>query len=276
MRPACGPPPLDGHFVPLPGPALRLLAAPALAPEDLPDVGGVVRDPEGPTDDRGHAGQGPEIGAEALRTGAFEQQLQQAGPLPRREPARSPRGRLRLQPIGASAPDLGLPAADRGGSTTDLPGNFAHPEPLVEEGDGPATPRFQIRGAAEWSHTWESTLVPLVRQESIDRLKGKYQAASDDVMAHLAELRSGMTVEERMAYDERVLAVRTVLELVEQRKKRRLAQRTIADRMEVSQPVIARLEKPFEPSWRQPSLSVLSRYATALGLVLEVRLRPAA
>jgi DNA-binding XRE family transcriptional regulator len=107
-------------------------------------------------------------------------------------------------------------------------------------------------------------------------MKGRRQAASDDVMAHLAKLRSDMTVEERAAYDERVLAVRTVLELVEQRKKRRLAQRTIADRMGVSQPVIARLEKPLEPSWRQPSLSVLSRYAAALGLVLEVRLRPAA
>jgi DNA-binding XRE family transcriptional regulator len=107
-------------------------------------------------------------------------------------------------------------------------------------------------------------------------MKGRRQAASDDVMAHLAKLRSDMTVEERAAYDERVLAVRTVLELVEQRKKRRLAQRTIADRMGVSQPVIARLEKPFEPSWRQPSLSVLSRYAAALGMVIEVRLRPAA
>ena len=107
-------------------------------------------------------------------------------------------------------------------------------------------------------------------------MKGRRQAASDDVMAHLAKLRSDMTVEERAAYDERVLAVRTVLELVEQRKKRRLAQRTIADRMGVSQPVIARLEKPLESSWRQPSLSVLSRYAAALGLVLEVRLRPAA
>jgi phage-related protein len=40
--------------------------------------------------------------------------------------------------------------------------------------------------------------------------------------------------------------------------------------------VIARLEKPLEPTWRQPSLSVLSRYAAALGLVLEVPLRPPA
>ena len=85
-----------------------------------------------------------------------------------------------------------------------------------------------------------------------------------------------MTAKERAAYDERVLAIRTVLELVEQRQKRRLSQRMLAQRMGVSQPVIARLEKPLEPTWRQPSLSVLSRHAAALGLVLEVRLRPAA
>jgi hypothetical protein len=46
--------------------------------------------------------------------------------------------------------------------------------------------------------------------------------------------------------------------------------------MGVSRPAVARLEKPFEPTWRQPSLSVISRYAAALGLGIEVRLRPAA
>ena len=107
-------------------------------------------------------------------------------------------------------------------------------------------------------------------------MKRRPRVASDDVMSHLAALRKGMTAEERASYDERVLAIRTVLELAEQRKRRRFAQRTIANRMGVSQPVIARLEKPFEPTWRQPSLSVLSRYAAALGLTLEVRLRPAA
>jgi ribosome-binding protein aMBF1 (putative translation factor) len=107
-------------------------------------------------------------------------------------------------------------------------------------------------------------------------MKRRQQRVNDDVMKHLAAIREGMTAEERAAYDERVLAIRTTLELVEQRKKRRLSQRTLAQRMGVSQPVIARLEKPFEPAWRQPSLSALSRYAAALGLILEVHLRPAA
>jgi DNA-binding XRE family transcriptional regulator len=107
-------------------------------------------------------------------------------------------------------------------------------------------------------------------------MKARRQIADDDVAAHLAALRNRMTAEERAAYDERVVAIRTMLELVDHRKKRRLSQQTIADRMGVTQPVIARLEKPLEPKWRQPSLSVLSRYAAALGLILELRLRPAA
>ncbi len=102
------------------------------------------------------------------------------------------------------------------------------------------------------------------------------KTVSEDVMSHLAAIRKGMTAQERVAYDERRLTIHTVLELVEQRKQRRLSQSAIAARMGVSQPVIARLEKPFEPTWRQPSLSVLSRYAAAMGLVLEVRLRSAA
>ncbi len=97
-----------------------------------------------------------------------------------------------------------------------------------------------------------------------------------DVMAHLVRLRRRMSPGERAAYDERILAIRAVLELAEHRRKRRLSQKTIAERMGVTQPVIARLEKPFDAAWRQPSLSVLSRYAAALGLVLEVRLRRAA
>ena len=107
-------------------------------------------------------------------------------------------------------------------------------------------------------------------------MKIRHKAVNDDLMRHLATLRRGMTAEERGAYDERLLAIRTVLELVEQRKKRRLSQRMIAERMGVTQPVIARLEKPLEATWRQPSLSVLSRYAAAVGLFLGARLRHAA
>ena len=76
---------------------------------------------------------------------------------------------------------------------------------------------------------------------------------TDDVMQHLAAIREGMTTAERAAYDERVLAIRTVLELVEQRRKRRLSQRTLAARMGVSQPVVARLEKPLVATYARSS-----------------------
>ncbi|MBI3016338.1 MAG: XRE family transcriptional regulator [Candidatus Tectomicrobia bacterium] len=107
-------------------------------------------------------------------------------------------------------------------------------------------------------------------------MRGKTNHIDGDALAHLARLRRRLSPEERAAYDERILAIRTVLELADHRRKRRLSQKTIAERMGVTQPVIARLEKPFDAAWRQPSLSVLSRYAAALGLVLEVRLRRAA
>lgn len=108
------------------------------------------------------------------------------------------------------------------------------------------------------------------------KTKRKVNHIGGDVLAHLARLRRRMTPEERVTYDERILAIRTILELVEHRRKLRASQKTVADRMGVKQPVVARLEKPFESAWRQPSLSVLARYAAALGLVLEVRLRRAA
>ena len=107
-------------------------------------------------------------------------------------------------------------------------------------------------------------------------MSSKPSRVGGDVLAHLARLRRRMSLEERAADDERVLAIRTILELAEHRRKRRLSQKMIAERMRVTQPVIARLEKPFDAAWRQPSLSVLSRYAAALALVLEVRLRRAA
>jgi ribosome-binding protein aMBF1 (putative translation factor) len=97
-----------------------------------------------------------------------------------------------------------------------------------------------------------------------------------DVLAHLARLRRRMPSEERAKYDERIVAIRTVLELAEYRRKHGISQKTVAERMRVKQPVVARLERPFDAAWRQPSLAVLSRYAAALGLVIEVRIRRAA
>lgn len=70
-------------------------------------------------------------------------------------------------------------------------------------------------------------------------MKGTRNPKPDDVRAHLARLRRTLPPAERAAYDERVLAIRTILELTEHRQERRITQRTIAQRMGVSQPVIA-------------------------------------
>ena len=99
------------------------------------------------------------------------------------------------------------------------------------------------------------------------------RAIGGDVLHTFRRLRAGMTAKARALHDERVLAISAVLELAAERKKLGIAQKVVAGRMGVSQPVVARLERPLEPSWRQPSLSVLSRYARALGLEIEVRVR---
>ena len=104
-------------------------------------------------------------------------------------------------------------------------------------------------------------------------MKGNPHAVGGDVRHTFKRARLTMGETARAMHDERVLAIAAVLELVADRKRRRIPQRTVAARMGVSQPVIARLERPLEAAWRQPSLSVLSRYARALGLELELRVR---
>ena len=99
------------------------------------------------------------------------------------------------------------------------------------------------------------------------------RAIGGDVLQTFRRLRAGMSEAARALHDERVLAISAVLELAAERKKRGIPQKVIAARMGVSQPVVARLERPLEGAWRQPSLSVLSRYARALGLELELRVR---
>ena len=94
-----------------------------------------------------------------------------------------------------------------------------------------------------------------------------------DVLRTFQKLRVGMDEASRARHDERVLAILAVLELAAERKRRGMSQKAVAEKMGVSQPVIARLERPLEPTWRQPSLSVLSRYARALGVALELRVR---
>ncbi len=171
MRPALGAPALDGHLVAFPGPTLRLLATPSFPAEDLPDVGGVVADAKGAGDDFGDSGQRPQIGTEPVRPSPPQEGLQQLGALSRCDPRRPPRRWLGPQGIGATRPDFGLPPTHGRRRTADLSRDLAHPKPILEEGDGPPPPRFQLCGTALGSHASEITIVPFVMQASIVALE---------------------------------------------------------------------------------------------------------
>ena len=99
------------------------------------------------------------------------------------------------------------------------------------------------------------------------------RAVGGDALQTFRALRARMTETARAIHDERVLAIAAMLELAAERRRRGISQEVLAERMGVSQPVVARLERPLEGAWRQPSLSVLSRYARALGLELELRVK---
>lgn len=114
MRPARGPPALDSRLVPLPGAAVGLLATPPLAAENPPDVGGVIADPEGLRDERGHTGQGPEVGRVPVGGGPLAQESQEALPQPDGQSGWAPRGRLGLEGLQPTRLHLGLPPTDRG------------------------------------------------------------------------------------------------------------------------------------------------------------------
>ena len=168
MGPPLGPPLFYGPLVSLPGPALRFLAAPPLPTQDLPDVGGVIADPEGPGDDLGHPGQSPQVRGVPVGRGPLEEQFQQPRPLPGVQARRPAGGRFGSERIRASGLDIGLPTADGCRRAADLPGHLPHPVAIFDERDGPAAPGFQCGGRPIWSHTWKDTIVPLFTQGSIN------------------------------------------------------------------------------------------------------------
>ena len=62
-------------------------------------------------------------------------------------------------------------------------------------------------------------------------------------------------------------------EFLKARKKAKMTQADVAKLMHTSRPSIARIESPTDK--HSPRLSTLRRYATALGYVLEIKLRKA-
>jgi hypothetical protein len=95
MHPLLLSPTLDLSLVSLPSTALRFLAAPPLSAQDLPDMGGVVVDPIGPSDDFGDSWQRPEIRRIPLGGGPLEKQFHEACSLLGAQPTWPSRRRFR-------------------------------------------------------------------------------------------------------------------------------------------------------------------------------------
>src|SRR5216683_6313054 len=91
-------PPGDGRVVPLDGPPLGLLAAPAQAGQDFPHVRRMIANAKLLADQRGHSGQRPEIGAVPGPQRPVAQQRDRLLLLAGRQSRRAPWGRLGAQP----------------------------------------------------------------------------------------------------------------------------------------------------------------------------------
>src|SRR5581483_4251423 len=95
-RPALPDPLPNRPLVPFARPARRPRQRPVQPAQEVPDVARVIADTRHPLDDRRHAGQRPEVGAEAVSVGTTAQGRVDLGELPgvqSRLPARAP-GRL--------------------------------------------------------------------------------------------------------------------------------------------------------------------------------------
>jgi hypothetical protein len=111
MGPPFGTPLSNALLVALPGLAFRLLTTPSFPVEDLPDVRGMVVNPEGLGNDVRNPGQGPQIRGVPMRPGPFQEQLQEAQSLFVAQPRRPAGSRLGPECIRDSGLDLGRPAA---------------------------------------------------------------------------------------------------------------------------------------------------------------------
>ncbi len=124
LRPVLGDPAGDRLLVALDGAAGRALQAPAHAAQQLPGVAGMVAGPGQLLDHAGDAGQGPVVGAEAVRAGTFAERLVDGGTLGLRQ-ARGRPGRTAAcqRRLPAGAPQ-GVPAAGVLPRDTQLVGDF--------------------------------------------------------------------------------------------------------------------------------------------------------
>src|SRR5262249_50948787 len=127
---------VDRRLVPLPGPALGLLAGPLQPPlEHLADVLGVEADVEVPLDQFGGPGGGPQCGPPAVGLGALQEPSFQFPELLGGEPGLGADMGLGGQRLGCLAGEL-HPGGDRGTSAAEEVGNVVGGLPLLDEFNG--------------------------------------------------------------------------------------------------------------------------------------------
>ncbi|TXT21876.1 MAG: XRE family transcriptional regulator [Gallionellaceae bacterium] len=99
----------------------------------------------------------------------------------------------------------------------------------------------------------------------------EYQPVAFDPRAHAAKKRKSDPAF-RAAYDEMEDEFAALAALLHARKDAGLTQADVAERMGVSQPVLARIESSLGSRKHSPSLATLRKYATACGKKLVIRM----
>lgn len=99
----------------------------------------------------------------------------------------------------------------------------------------------------------------------------RYQPVPLNPKAHAQRLRKS-SPEFREAYDALEDEFAALAALLHARKEAKLTQADLAERMGVSQPVVARIESSLGSRRHSPSLATLRRYASACGKKLVIRM----
>ena len=75
-------------------------------------------------------------------------------------------------------------------------------------------------------------------------------------------------------YEQYKLEFELAEQLKDMRKKMKISQETVAEKMRSSKSAVSRLESAKGSSKHSPSISTLKKYADAIGCALEIKLKP--
>ena len=145
-------PTLDGNFVPLNGPALWLLGAPAQRMQDPSDMVDMITNPEDLLDHMNDPRTGPQVRRKSRCAGAPQQDRFQSLFCPLVESRRSARQRLGPNGFRPVFLDARFPAPDAAAVNPNLACYLPELESLIQVLHGPQASPFQELCASGWSH----------------------------------------------------------------------------------------------------------------------------